>query len=805
MSVPPDKMNIVTETNIPWDSLDENPINVSPSENTTSQIPWDTLSVEAPPESRNDQSELIQKFTQDIDTDSGATRPNLDSSFFSSAMDILLPTIDDPVEGKRLMLTLLGSYGGYRLSKGLPPQLSVPLVTAGGILGATAPEITLEGMEFLGFLPDDARKEITIDNDELEAMFASELAMQTLFSGLGAGVRLGERGISQLASGVDKAGKELAAYAKDVAGIELTPGMVGTRNIADMWNNSIGRLPYFADLIAEPIGKAQIKLYEILNEIPERLQPAFVNKALIDGGLVSRKLFEDYKTLWTEWNASFNRKYAELYRLAEENGIKVEPKMTNAAVKSLMRGISELQPQKRKRIDAPRDISDLDKTQILVGKGSSLEDAAVKVAKPTRQEAVEIIDSAPQVVNTLLKEMQNLDTQSFAQMQELLRNFNLYKSNLVEASDTVSNKVAGRAISLLQEVEKAIKADLTDGLVLSKGGDPLILKQLRNDGARLQADYYSQMATLFETPTAKRFEKVQRGGIKGVDTPSEAATMINPDRTMDVLLNLDSPEAIKELRDMIGEDNFNSVAGMVFSRAIAKNFIDEASVFVDDAGQKIETEIGEYAIKNDGRDLRKFLGLGSGDQTRQRALQALIAESNLDPRIIEGIPRILAALNRQKAPGASTMIQRRILLGGTRAVTNLLTLGAIGGSTVGLTGALMILFGTRKLSFLLNDPLNARALSQVWREDVGRVAKKQAFMNLVRTAIGLSVMEGQELTQDVKNAFSEESVGARLKAFKETEKKYGKKYTQQFIDGADLFFEETMKRPSIPGVTGFGY
>jgi len=118
-------------------------------------------------------------------------------------MDILLPTIDDPVEAKRLMLTLLGSYGGYRLSKYLPPQLSVPLVTAGGVFGTFAPEITLEGMEFLGFLPDDARKEITIDNDELEAMFAAELATQTLFSGLGAAVRLGERGISQLASGVD--------------------------------------------------------------------------------------------------------------------------------------------------------------------------------------------------------------------------------------------------------------------------------------------------------------------------------------------------------------------------------------------------------------------------------------------------------------------------------------------------------------------------------------------------------------------------------------------------------------------------
>ena len=48
-------------------------------------------------------------------------------------------------------------------------------------------------------------------------------------------------------------------------------------------------------------------------------------------------------------------------------------------------------------------------------------------------------------------------------------------------------------------------------------------------------------------------------------------------------------------------------------------------------------------------------------------------------------------------------------------------------------------------------------------------------------------------------------MGARLKAFKDAEKKYGKQYTQQFIDGADLFFDENIERPSIPGVTGFGY
>lgn len=214
------------------------------------------------------------------------------------------------------------------------------------------------------------------------------------------------------------------------------------------------------------------------------------------------------------------------------------------------------------------------------------------------------------------------------------------------------------------------------------------------DAAR---NFYAKGIVAFQRPVAGR---MKRATPRAIEPGKPDIGTLNEDELADVALNLRSPEALRDLRGLVGDE------------------------IMDRAGRRFLENNIEVATKADvGLDstqARRLLGLAGEKQgPNRRAVEELVGKERLDT-----IDKLLEIHDRLvESPNVSQFLKRRLTLGGLQSLTRGLSLsgaaGAVGvgaGTAAGVDPSLMgiatAIIMTRKFGDLVTNPAQLKAMQR---------------------------------------------------------------------------------------------
>lgn len=250
-------------------------------------------------------------------------------------------------------------------------------------------------------------------------------------------------------------------------------------------------------------------------------------------------------------------------------------------------------------------------------------------------------------------------------------------------------------ISLIRSFRLAAEDDLSRlrTELLPEGEGEAIQKAFK-----LAKTFFAKHMPKFETPTAQKFQRVDRNIFK--PGPSRPGSL-SDDEIAQYVVNLKSPQAIKDLRALVGDEPI-AKATRNYIETQWNSSIRRAEngdiVGVDWDGLKTALGFGEKSGKANGEALREMLSSSRVDFNEVKSL------INMASRI--DIPKQLSAY-----------LSRRVGIGGQRGLVNAMTAGAtVGGRAAGLSGAIGT-FGVtvliRNIGTILADPAKITAMQRV--------------------------------------------------------------------------------------------
>lgn len=428
--------------------------------------------------------------------------------------------VDDPLEFERLGAIIAFSLGGAKaggsagLAVGGPVGGAVGAAVgsvAGAAAGAAFPERRLDVLEMFGV---EGASDRGLSTEDQRRVIEGEALLEAATLGTLGAARLGARAAIRGATGVTKAGEQLAEQAAK-QGIELAPVIVGERAFGKHVINVLGRFPFIGSAARRTVTAADKAVAEALNQLPDRLAPLIT----ISPENLGFRILKDAKNLFTEVTGELGKRYDDLLLRAKRAGVVVQPKGTRAVVDTTLEALEEL-------------------GTTAGGEARSASQAA-EIAK-----------------DFLKKEMVGLDDLTLAQADDLLKKI----EQTIRTSDKgVQKQVAEKLFA----VHGALKNDVLHNMV---GTNADKISRLQS---ALDSEFTNKMQTLFETATANKFATVERQGLKAaVRRPSEAATRVPIDKLADIVLDLHSPQSIDELSRLVDADTFKQLGANAFSRAV---------------------------------------------------------------------------------------------------------------------------------------------------------------------------------------------------------------------------------------------
>ncbi|GMR03369.1 MAG: hypothetical protein BMS9Abin21_207 [Thermodesulfovibrionia bacterium] len=205
--------------------------------------------------------------------------------------------------------------------------------------------------------------------------------------------------------------------------------------------------------------------------------------------------------------------------------------------------------------------------------------------------------------------------------------------------------------------------------------------------------FYSEGITKFQTATSKKLGRVDKN-IFGSNF-FKAGT-VEADELINTLKNIKSPTALKNLREVIGEDVFSQ-----FRRG-----------WIEDSMRKSVKQSnvsGEIVNEIDPKSLANSLGF-TGAKIDREVIEELFKGSNVSPERMDRFLRLMSKAEAKFVPDPSTFLTRRIILAGPGSVLKLLGLGATAASASGavvgigpIKAGVLFLTG-RQLSKALSSP-----------------------------------------------------------------------------------------------------
>ncbi len=294
-------------------------------------------------------------------------------------------------------------------------------------------------------------------------------------------------------------------------------------------------------------------------------------------------------------------------------------------------------------------------------------------------------DEMGQFIEALTKLPDNLTIAQYRQLSTDLRGFiGLAGSNGLDVS---------RFATLKQSMEGALASI-----------DPNVAGAEVVDALQTANSFYSKGITQFQTPTGQKFGRIDRNIFQ--PGPVRPGT-INEDEIARVAVNLKSPQAIADLRALVGDDLMGQAARRHFETAW------QGSIKSDPAGDLI------------GFNWKKFgddVGL-TGKGENAGALQEFIKGSGTD---LDELKAFVGAASKVQVPqSVSTFIARRAALGGfSAALGGAVVAGLIPGSALGSVAAAL---SARHVTKIISDPAQLRAMRRALSPEVP-VAQRRALL-----------------------------------------------------------------------------
>lgn len=212
--------------------------------------------------------------------------------------------------------------------------------------------------------------------------------------------------------------------------------------------------------------------------------------------------------------------------------------------------------------------------------------------------------------------------------------------------------------------------------------------------------FYSEGIVKFQTPTAQKFLRTDK---RMFSTGAAKPGTINRDDLTKIVVDLKSPEAVRDLRALVGDD--------LMSQAAAKRIQDAGAA----ALETIEISGHQLGII-DPKKFANALGISTKKLTTQgEGLQELLKGTGYSVEQLQSFVKVLERIEKQS--DASQFVKRRVTLGGVAALG-----AAVGfGGAVGSGGiSVLALVGTvlaRKGSTVMASPQSLNAMITVLDEN----------------------------------------------------------------------------------------
>lgn len=570
----------------------------------------------------------------------------------------------------------------------------------GTMAGTAAPEGLMEAGEFLGVMDPGTRERNGLSNEDLKTVLEGE-ALLDLATGGGVMIaRQGIRGAAKLFTGTGAKARKMADIAaKD--GINMLPVQVGDRTVARGFVSVLGRFPLVAGPIRRNIRQSELQFKEAFEKLPADIAPI---ATMSD---VSHSVMMDAKGLFTSFSKQMHESYTDVFKRAEEAGVKVTPSTTTTKVQELLDTITKETPTAAMKSRKVAPASDMQEVTRFINK------SVAPIFKQTKSGATTIAN------------------QSLPQMDSLLTSIDQQIGTMVK------NGASKRAIMRLQDLKQAVQTDMYTHLV-----DPTASAQVAKGSAgygnqaidvaadlkALDQKYTLTMADLFETTAAKKFGTVSREGLKGMGFDN--ATRTSVDNLTEVLVRGESVTDLQDLAKLTKPETFKTLAASVLAERFNKGYVTTA-----DGLQRFDLQ-----------RLRSSLGLGNPTSKRYLHTKKLLElAGGLDMKHVEDLFNIGTRIGAVEAPDVSTFMARSGTMGGYHALVGTILPGMAAGYAAsghagmamasGLLSSGMLIGGANMIGRMITDPKISRLLITVMKPETKKAARKAAWLRAGQMAV----------------------------------------------------------------------
>ncbi|MFN4261957.1 MAG: hypothetical protein ACK4RK_21970 [Gemmataceae bacterium] len=567
----------------------------------------------------------------------------------------------------------------------------------GSLGGTIAPEATLEFLEVTGLMPPGSRNRLGLTPEELSTLAQGEVLLDLTTSGGLSFARSLQRVGTKALSGIAGDGRRLADAAAQ-HGIHLMPVQLGDRTVGRGFVSVVGRFPWISGNIKKHGQAAERAFKAAVEGAPHRIAP------VIGMDDLSARIYNDATNLVDSVSKKFSAQYDALWQKAESAGVEVVPRA-------------------------------------VVRKAEDLLD------EMTRRTAVGI-DGKPLSPGPALEKVSNFIENEILPMREAVEGGTAYARQTFRQMDGLLSRIDQEIAAMEPGVRRVAKAKLVQ---LRQAAQLDMAQNVRGPGAqeisdelkRIDRDFSHTISELFETATAKRFASVKKQGLRGIAIDDATRTPV--DKLAKIVLDLDSPQSIDELRRIVSPDTFKNIAAQAVDNAVQASYV------------RTGPEAGQLNVAT----LSKHLGVDNPNSPKAKAFKRLLKESGSPLQFDDFATLIRAgeAISSAEIPNVSTFIARRATLGGLQGLINGVVPGMVlagGASAVGtyggsLVGAAVFIGGGRMLAAMLSDPLAARHVATVLDKEATRLVKRKAALGALRIGIN-ALREGAEEAMEESDA-----------------------------------------------------
>ncbi len=607
----------------------------------------------------------------------------------------------------------LGAMGGAMVG-------SLPGAIVGGIVGGTL------GATGFGQVYDILDSYIKGDNrtlDDATKQALTDAKRETMFGMIGATIPGIKPAITRLLTKKEKGElvgkdvKELYEAGKRI-GVDILPIDVAGRT-GRMYGKVVGVFPVVGSPIKKAAGARGRQLNSIREQVLNDLAP---NTHLADLGV---DMFNAAKNSSKE----FRNVAKDLYNVFYKEAAKInKPFIPSQNIKIEAQKIVDDFLKKRPLTVTTKTVKGRQLPLVQSKKGLK----GLKDRKFVRQIKTPISANVNQKYESYIKKLANLDDfVTPAQIKQI-------KQDLGNFSDVVTGK-DGAGVFKLTKMSKAADGALRDfdNYNLSAfANDPRVSKESLLklvDDLKAADAFYANGIQIFNRSTAGRFRKVDKNiFMAGFDKPGS----IEADELFKYVVKTGSPQSLRDLRKLIGDDNFAKV-----SRKIIDNAFTKAAVRDD----KLRGLLFNPNI------LEEELGLIGKNSSE--VLENITKGTKLNPQKLKDLIEVSKYHANLEIPDVGSFVARRVTLGGAKSILGGVAMGA--GVFSSPVASIPAIYLTNRTSAFLSNPKNLELAIEAFDITAPRSLRYVAGEKLLRGLIKDSSGEEQEAYEQLEKIYKD--------------------------------------------------